>query len=102
MLRLRERVDADLDAVVSWITDREALYLFTGTRLRWPATAHQLRNLLDHTPAMTAWTLVEDVHPDQPLSHFDLTCSDTEARLGRVIIDPERRGERLGHDLVGL
>jgi RimJ/RimL family protein N-acetyltransferase len=102
VLRLRGRVDADLDALVSWIADSEALHLFTGTRLQWPVTAHQLRDLLDRTPAMTAWTLVEDVHPDQPLGHFDLTCADTVARLGRVIIDPKRRGERLSHDLVGF
>lgn len=102
MLRTRERRDADLAAVVGWITDRDALHLFTGTTLRWPLTEQQLRDLLADTADMTAWTLIDDVEPDRPLGHFDLTRDSEGAHLGRVIIDPERRGQGLGRDLVGF
>ncbi|HZZ46765.1 MAG TPA: GNAT family N-acetyltransferase [Pseudonocardia sp.] len=102
MLRTRQRRDADLAAVVGWITDREALELFTGTTLCWPLTEEQLRELLAATAGMTAWTLVDDVEPDRPLGHFDLTRDSEGAHLGRVIIAPERRGEGLGRQLLGL
>jgi ribosomal protein S18 acetylase RimI-like enzyme len=57
---------------------------------------------LDGVDGMSAWVLVDQSKPDAPLGHVDLTCSGTEARLGRVIIDPERRGEGLGSTLVNL
>ncbi|MFD5214491.1 GNAT family N-acetyltransferase [Microbacterium sp. NPDC058345] len=47
------------------------------------------------------WTLVEE-ESDEALGHFDLTIDGEVARIGRVCIDPTRRGQGLAHLLVGF
>lgn len=37
-----------------------------------------------------------------PVGHFDLTQHDETFRIGRVIIDPERRGQGLAGTLIAL
>jgi RimJ/RimL family protein N-acetyltransferase len=98
---LRRRMHADLASIVSWVADSEALYLFAGPRLRWPLTEQQL-DALDEVDGMAAWVLVDDTDPTSPIGHVDLTVSGTEVRIGRVIVDPDRRGEHLGFTLVRL
>jgi RimJ/RimL family protein N-acetyltransferase len=99
MFRLRRRTATDCEAVVSWIPDREALYLFTGPRLPWPLSAVQLSEMED--AGYSAWTLVDD-ESDEPVGHFDLAVDGEVARIGRVCIDPTRRGQGFAHLLVGF
>jgi Acetyltransferases, including N-acetylases of ribosomal proteins len=100
LLTLRSRRDADLAVIVGWVPDARALYLFAGPRLRWPLTESQLREL-GESEGMTSWVLVETDSPAEPIGHVDLTfVSGAEARLGRVIVDPARRGEGLGATLA--
>ncbi|QEA29830.1 GNAT family N-acetyltransferase [Microbacterium sp. CBA3102] len=98
MFRLRRRTPSDCEAVVSWVPDSDALYLFTGPRLRWPLDTVQLSEMEDE--GHSGWTLVED-ESDEALGHFDLAIDGEAARLGRVCIDPMRRGQGLAHVLVG-
>lgn len=95
-LALRPRRAADCIRVVEWVPDNEAMLLFTGRRLLWPLTVAQLL-LMDQLPGFTAWVLTEN---EVPVGHFDLTVADSEARIGRVIIDPSRRGNGLAHALI--
>lgn len=99
MFRLRRRTATDCEAVVSWIPDPDALYLFTGPRLRWPLDAAQLSELED--AGCNGWTLVENESND-PVGHFDLAIDGEVARIGRVCVDPARRGQGLAHLLVGF
>lgn len=99
MFRLRRRTATDCEAVVSWIPDKDALYLFTGPRLRWPLDAAQLSAMED--AGYSGWALVED-ESNKPLGHFDLAFDGEVARIGRVCIDPTRRGQGLAHLLVGF
>lgn len=101
MMALRSRRPSDLARVVAWIPDAAALYLFTGPRLAWPVTAAQLV-ALEQTPGMTAWTLVDTSLPGDAVGQVDITLSGTTAHLGRVIVDPGRRGEGLGTVLARL
>lgn len=98
---LRARRETDLARIVGWVPDSGALFLFAGSRLRWPLTESQLA-ALDEIEGMTAWVLVDESLVDEPIGHFDLAFSGAEARLGRVIVDPVRRGERLGVALASL
>ncbi|MEW1962273.1 GNAT family N-acetyltransferase [Microbacterium sp. NPDC077644] len=99
MFRLRRRTATDCESVVRWIPDVDALYLFTGPRLRWPLDAVQLSGMEDE--GYSGWTLVED-ESGEALGHFDLAVDGKVARLGRVCIDPMRRGQGLAHVLVGF
>jgi GNAT superfamily N-acetyltransferase len=96
---LRRRVLSDVATVVGWIPDREALYLFAGSSLDWPLTESQL-SAVSEIDGRTAWVLADESNPDVPLGHADLTVSGPVSRIGRLIVDPERRGERLGAALV--
>jgi GNAT superfamily N-acetyltransferase len=99
MFRLRRRTATDCEAVVSWIPDEDALYLFTGPRLRWPLDPVQLSDMEDE--GYSGWTLADD-ESGEALGHFDLAVDGEVARLGRVCIDPMRRGQGLAHVLVGF
>jgi ribosomal protein S18 acetylase RimI-like enzyme len=97
-LHIRPRTAGDCAVIVSWIADAGALYQFTGSRLRWPLTVAQLTEMEDQD-VFTAWTLT-DKASDATIGHFDLTIEKHVARIGRVIIDPARRGRGLAGVLM--
>lgn len=100
MFHLRPRTVADCDVAISWIPDAEAMHLFTGTRLRWPLTVAQL-TAMQAKPGFSAWTLAAD-QSQSPAAHFDLTIDGDVAHLGRVLTDPQLRGNGLAHVVVGF
>lgn len=100
MFQIRPRADGDFSLVLAWVPDAESLYLFSGSRLRWPLDEGQLREM-DRLPGLRAWMLIELGAVD-PIGHFDLTLDGASARLGRVLVAPEMRGRGLGHVLVGF
>ena len=55
---------------------------------------------MDQLEGLTAW-IVED-EDFTAAGHLDLTLDGRSARLGRVIIDPEKRGRGLAHSLIDL
>ena len=97
----RAREDADLPVMAAWAPDREAVRLFAASSLAWPLTPQQLAEV-GGAPGRTSWMLVEAAEPSAPLAHADLTVAGDRARIGRVIVDPARRGRGLGPTLVGL
>ena len=99
MFSLRPRTFADCEAMVGWVPDAEALYLFSGPRLSWPLTSAQLSAMEER--GLSPWMLVED-GAEHPLGHFDLAVGGKVARIGRVIIDPAHRGHGLAHVLISL
>ena len=64
MPELRRRSPADADAVVGWVVDADALYLFTGAQLRWPLRLDDLL-AMDHVPGFAAWVLADGIHMAQ-------------------------------------
>ena len=99
MLRIRQRVDADISTVVGWIADADALNMFTGPRLVWPLTIDQLA-AMTATDAISAWVMIDD--RADVIGHFDLALDEGTARIGRGIVDPSRRGRGYGSALVRL
>ncbi len=100
-LIVRVREDTDLPAVVAWAPDAEAVHLFAASSLAWPLTVQQLAEA-GEAPGRTPWVLVDAANPSVPLAHADLTVWGEHARIGRVIVDPARRGRGLGRTLVRL
>lgn len=100
MSYVRRRTVADRATVVGWVPDAEALYLFTGPLLQWPLTVKQLADM-EQTAGMSAWMLV-DGETGSAMGHFDLIVKNHVARVGRIIIDPQGRGQGLAHTLVQL
>lgn len=99
MLRVRERNRVDAATVTGWIPNAGALFLFTGPRLQWPLTSEQLIEM-EVLDGFSAW-IAEDVD-SAVVGHFDLILDRRTARLGRVVIDPEKRGRGLAHALIEL
>lgn len=97
---LRSRNVDDCEVVVSWVSDADALYLFSGRGLRWPLDAAQLSKM-ESTAGYRAWMLVHR-ETDVPVGHLDFTIDMDVARIGRVLLDPARRGRGLAHVLTGL
>jgi ribosomal protein S18 acetylase RimI-like enzyme len=100
-LTIRLRGDADLPVLSAWAPDREAVRLFAASSLAWPLTPQRLAEV-GQAPGRTSWVLVDTAEPSVPLAHADLTVSGDRARIGRVIVDPARRGRRLGTTVVRL
>lgn len=98
MSSLRERTARDLEAIVRWIPDAAALYRFAGPRLTWPLTAQQLNDIAAVDGA-TAWVMDDD---GTVAGHAQLVRTDDVVRLGRVLIDPAKRGRGLGRELAAL
>lgn len=96
---LRARTPVDCETVVGWVPDAEALHLFTGPRMTWPLTSEQLSAMEGN--GFSAWMLAEE-GTEAVVGHFDLTLDREAARIGRVLIDPARRGRGLAHVLIGL
>jgi ribosomal protein S18 acetylase RimI-like enzyme len=99
---LRPSTGADAELVVSWVPDSAALYFLTGPRLSWPVTSEALLMLQGGTAGLTAWALVDPGSPGAPIGHVDITVENDRASLSRVIVDPARRGEGLGRQLLLL
>ncbi len=96
---LRPREDRDLEKIVGWIPDAEALRLFSGTRLSWPLTVRQLQDVTAEG-ALAPYGVV--AASGELVGHFDLRREDSVAWLGRVIVDPALRGQGLGGGVVEL
>ena len=95
-LSLRRRTARDLDAVLTWIPDDAALYMFTGPRLSWPPTNAQFAELAA-VPGLTAWVMCAG---RTPLGQAEMTVWNSHAHIARVIVDPSFRGQGLSQELM--
>ncbi|WP_347568812.1 GNAT family N-acetyltransferase [Microbacterium lacticum] len=96
---LRPREDRDLERIVGWIPDAEALRLFSGTRLSWPLTVRQLQEV---TEASALAPYVVAAASGELVGHFDLRLEEWVVWLGRVVVDPSQRGQGLARGVVKL
>ena len=97
MISLRSFEPADDAALISWLRSPEELVLFTGPVLSWPLTADQL-DALRANPKFTAFTATD---ADEVVGHIELISTGPDsARMGRVLVDPAKRGLGLGEQLV--
>lgn len=95
---LRRRTSQDIKEIVRWIPDEEALYLFTGSQLTWPLTVEQL-SAMEGSRGFSAW--VVESPEGRLVAHFDLRVAEG-ARVGRIIVNPELRGQGWAAVVVGF
>jgi RimJ/RimL family protein N-acetyltransferase len=99
---LRPTSVADLDVFLSWIPDEEAMVLWTGPTFSWPLTRVQLETYLANANRQY-WTGIDET-TGAIVGHGTLTLDDEAraCRLGSIIVDPGRRGQGLGRNLMEL
>ncbi len=102
-MRLRPLAIQDCETLLSWIPSADALFQWSGPwDFRWPLDHGQLRR--DLTAASEHRHLLAAVEPgnEELVGHVMLTIQPEHriAVVGRVLVDPARRGEGLGTALM--
>lgn len=101
MLELRTFRPADGEALISWFPTEASLQDFAGPGIRWPLDTEQLDARLG-TPGLLAWTANRPPSTD-PIGHIELLHTGPhQARIDRVALSRERRGQGLAAELVRL
>ncbi len=100
LLVLRDVTVEDDAWLVSCIASAEALERFAGPTLTWPLTATQLQAVRDDD-RVRAWTAYVAPAREVLVGHIEFVQTGAASgRLMRVFIDPDRRGQGLGRQLV--
>nr|WP_047165941.1 GNAT family protein [Sphingomonas sp. Y57] len=102
-LRLLPFTPQDFDALAGWFGSQAEAVLWGGPQVVWPLTAAQFAAMLaEGAPnppqrrCWSAWRAGELVGHGQAVYDW----ADGSARLARIAIAPERRGERLGGQML--
>ena len=102
MIELRDFVAGDGDLIREWIRSPEELLLWAGPTFQWPLDEDQLAAYETESagPSRQTWTATNPSTGD-PVGHASINLADPDvARMGRILIDPDRRGHGLGNALV--
>jgi len=96
--RLRPAKPDDLDVVLPWAPDAEAMRRWAGPSIGFPVSRQQLWENLHHV-AGEAFVLCLD--PGEEIVGFGQVMhrEDDYAHLARIIVAPARRGQGLGRVL---
>lgn len=97
MLTLRPFLPADDAALIAWLPTAEDLHRFTGPRLQHRLDSAQL----DALRADDTFTMFTAEVDGVAVGHAEFVATGPHsARLARVLVDPARRGQGLGEQLV--
>ena len=102
-IRLRRLERADCETLVSWIPSADALFQWSGPwDFTWPLGPEQLARDLDGASDARRVLAAVDEDSGELLGHVMLTIwlAHGFAVIGRVLIDPARRGDGLGTALM--
>ena len=106
MLRLRPYKACDAGAVVSWIGDERAFRKWSADRFgSWPFTAADLNRHYDALAGSDSFCEFTAFDDGGPVGHLIMRFTDerkTVLRFGFVIVDPSKRGQGLGKEMLGL
>lgn len=96
MSTLRNATLRDLRTAAMWVTNQSETDLWTGGKVMYPIDFRQMMEAILWDDAVNL------ALGDTPLLAFGqiLDKPDGRLHLARLIVDPERRGEGLGKDLV--
>jgi RimJ/RimL family protein N-acetyltransferase len=104
-MKLTPFTDADIDRLISWVSDEEQLMLWAGLTLRYPLTRDQIEANLASAEAdprrRKVWNAVVD---GTVVGHIGLSNIwweyDRKATVVRVMVDPDVRSKGLGRQMV--
>lgn len=82
--------------VVGWIHSADELALIAGPTLQWPLTV-ELLLACGHGPTRDLRVLIQD---GTPVAFGTSRHNGESARLGWIVVDPARRGEGWGTELM--
>jgi RimJ/RimL family protein N-acetyltransferase len=103
-IRLVPFTSADIDRLLGWIRSPEELMLWTASSFGFPLTREHIEGHLRDSaarkdqPIRRIFKAVEEGSGDI-VGHIELGAIDPRnrsARIGRVLVDPERRGQGFG------
>jgi len=102
VIELREFVASDGALLRAWINSPEELLLWAGPAFTWPLDTDQIAAYAKESAGATrlTWTAT-DLSSGSPVGHASVNLADPGVgRLGRILIDPTRRGHGLGDALM--
>lgn len=94
-MELRATTFADAELVSSWVSSPEELLTFAGPKLRFPLDPQALLDT-----SLEGWQVRSLFLEGQLVGTGSFTLRDGAVHLGRLMVDPLRRGEGLGRVLV--
>lgn len=99
MLRLRPYKDSDAETILSWQRDGEGFYKWSAGMLGdYPVS----RERFDALGALMRFTLLDDKEVAGFFTLRNPTDSLEEVRFGYVIVDPDKRGQGYGAEMLRL
>jgi RimJ/RimL family protein N-acetyltransferase len=106
MLRLRSYKRDDARVIVSWISDEFAFRQWSADRYeRWPVTAADVNANYDACMAGDSFFALTAEDEKGTAGHLTMRWTDEEKtilRFGFIIVNSERRGQGLGHEMLRL
>jgi len=101
MLTLLPFTPADIDRLIGWIPSLEALQMWTAWSFGFPLTREHLEGHMRESAERGDRLLFKAVEPGEGkvVGHIELGAIDHRnhsLRLGRVLLDPQARGQGLG------
>jgi RimJ/RimL family protein N-acetyltransferase len=103
VIELRPTVVEDLQLLLRWISSEEEMRLWSGPGFLWPLSTGQLHAYFEQSRSglRLLWSAVT-TQDGALVGHTSLAIQAQGAtgRLGRVLVDPGRRGQGLGRALV--
>jgi pimeloyl-ACP methyl ester carboxylesterase/RimJ/RimL family protein N-acetyltransferase len=99
-LSLRPFSAEDFPLLASWITTPQELFRWGGPALSFPLEATQLKSMLAE-PQRQCWSILLG---DAVIGHAQLLPGRLPGilTLGKVILSPERRGQKISHSALKL
>lgn len=87
-----------IDAIASWSSNYDELFIYAGVEFTFPLTADQLDIHFSNFPDREWHVIVEN---DQALAFGEIIPQEGNIpRLGRLIVDPAKRGKGYGAALI--
>jgi GNAT superfamily N-acetyltransferase len=84
--------------LAGWVRSRMDATLFAGTNFPWPVSADAFL-AMTHEPGRDVRVLLDT--ESQPVATGSILITSQEcARIGRVLVDPARRGEGFGRSIM--
>jgi RimJ/RimL family protein N-acetyltransferase len=103
VIELRPSVVEDLPHLLKWVSSEEEMRVWSGPGFLWPLSTNQLRAYFEESRSGQRLLWSADAIKDGALvghASLALKAEGAVGRLGRVLVDPARRGEGLGRALV--
>jgi RimJ/RimL family protein N-acetyltransferase len=104
-LRLRPFSEGDFNRLISWVPDAASLSQWCAGFFKHPLSDDQLTRYLESAKQpLTREIFVAETTAAEAVGHVELSMlwPHLSCRLSRVLVDPGRRRERFGSELVTL